>query len=105
MALEFFRYFLVLLVPGVIGALAFSITARLKTEVNIWVALMLDLLIFTTMLCGLYYCKHVYKFSDLLNEFTCLHFTTVYVCISVWVGIVYGVIFGFIRRLFFWIRR
>ncbi len=105
MAFEFFRYFLVLLVPGIIGALAYSITARLRTEVNVFVALVLDLLTFITMLTGLYFIKNVYTVSDLLVEFTCLHFTIIYALLSIWISIVYGVILGFIRRLFFWIRR
>jgi hypothetical protein len=105
MAFEFFRYFLVLIVPGIIGALAYSITARLRTEVNIYVALVLDLLTFITMLTGLYFIKNVYTVSDLLVEFTCLHFTIIYALLSIWISIVYGVILGFIRRLFFWIRR
>jgi hypothetical protein len=104
-AFEFFRYFLILIVPGLIGALAYSITYRLRTEINIYVALILDFLTFLIMLTGLYFCKDVFTVSDLLIEFTCLHFTIIYGLISMWVAIILGVIFGFIRRLFFWIRR
>jgi hypothetical protein len=104
-AFQFFQFFLVLIVPGFIGALAFSITARFRTEINIYVALIIDLFTFITMLTGLYFCKHVYTVSDLLVEFNCLHFTICYALLGIWISIVYGVILGFIRRLFFWIRR
>ncbi len=102
--MEFIRFFLVLLVPGLIGALAFSIAAHFKTEVKIYVALILDLLTFTTMITGLYFFKDVHTMEDLCYEFTCLSFTRNYICLSVLINIVYGVIFGLIRRCFFWIR-
>lgn len=105
MAFEFFRYLLVLLVPGLIGAYAFSITARGRTEMNLSMALILNLLTFTTMLIGLYYGKQVYNVEILLYEFTCLHFTSIYIAITIGINIFYGIIIGFIRRLFFWIRR
>lgn len=105
LAFQFYQFFLVLIVPGLIGALAFSITARFRTEINVRVALILDLLTFITMLLGLYFCKHVYTVSDLVAEFSCLHFTALYAIISIWINIIYGVIIGFIRRLFFWLRR
>lgn len=104
MAFEFFRFFLVLLVPGLIGATAFSIAARTKLEISIIVALILDLLTFMTMIISLYYFKHVYNVDSLLHEFTCLHFTTIYASISIGISIFYGIILGFFRRLFFWIR-
>lgn len=104
MAFEFFRFFLVLLVPGLIGAIAFSIAARSKIEINIFVALILDLLTFTTMIISLYFFKHVYTVDSLLHEFTCLHFTTIYILISIGINIFYGIISGVFRRIFFWIR-
>lgn len=105
MALDFFQLFLVLLIPGLIGALAYSITYRLKTEINIPVALILNFLTFVIMITGLYYIKHVYTIPMLKVEFGCLHFTAIYALLSMWVNIVLGIIFGIIRRLFFWIRR
>ena len=96
--MDFFRYFLVLLGPGLIGALAFSIAARSRTEVNIFVALMLNLLTFTTMITGLYFLKDVYKMDDLVYEFTCLSFTRRYILLSTSINIGYGIFFGIIRR-------
>lgn len=105
MALDFYQLFLVILVPGLIGALAYSITYRLKTEINIPVALIFDFLTFVIMITGLYYIKHVYTLSALKVEFGCLHFTAIYALLSMWIAIALGIIFGFVRRLFFWIRR
>ena len=102
--MEFFRYFLVLLGPGLIGALAFSIAARSRTEVNIFVALILNLLTFTTMITGLYFFKDVYKMKDLLYEFTCLNFTRNYILLSTSINIGYGIFFGIIRRFSFWLK-
>ena len=102
--MEFIRFFLVLLVPGLIGALAFSIAARFRTEIKIATALILDLLTFTTMITGLYYFKDVHTMEDLLYEFTCLSFTRKYILLSTAINVVYGVIFGIIRRFLFWLR-
>lgn len=104
-AFDFYRYFLVLIVPGMIGALAYSITARFRTEINLYVAFILDLLVFTTMITGLYFFQNVVTVSDLLIEFECLSFTRNYILLSTFIAIVYGVIFGFLRRIFFWLRR
>ena len=102
---DLFRYFLILLVPGLFGALAFSITARFRTEVNPYVALMINLGTFISMITGLYFCHGVYTVNILLFEFTCLSFTRKYALLSILIAIVIGIISGFIRRLFFWIRR
>lgn len=102
---DLFRYFLVLIVPGIIGALAFSIAARLRTEINIYVALIIDLITFIIMITGLYYFKDVTTVSILLFEFTCLSFTRKFALLSTLIAIIVGVIGGLIRRLFFWIRR
>jgi hypothetical protein len=102
--MEFIRFFLVLLAPGLIGALAFSIAARFRTEIKITTALILDLLTFTTMITGLYYLKDVTTMEDLLYEFTCLSFTRKYILLSTAINVVYGVIFGIVRRFLFWIR-
>ncbi len=105
MAFDFFRFFLVLIVPGMIGALAYSITARFRTEINLYVALIIDLLTFTAMITGLYFFKGVVTVDALLVEFNCLSFTRNYILLSILIAIIYGVIFGFLRRIFFWLRR
>lgn len=102
--MEFFRFFLILIVPGIIGALAYSIARHLKTDINPYVVLVLDLLVFTTMITGLYFFKHVYTIKDLCIEFGCLSFTRNYILLSIWINICYGVIFGLLRKCFFWIR-
>lgn len=101
----FFDFFLVLIVPGFIGALAYSIAARLKTSLRWCVALVFALLTFTTMITGLYCFKDVKTVTALLAEFECLSFTRNYILLSIWINIVYGVLFGLLRRAFFWLRR
>ncbi len=102
---DFYRYFLILIVPGFIGALAFSITARFRTEINFYVAMIIDLLTFIIMITGLYFFHAVVTVADLLFEFTCLSFTRNYALLSILIAILLGVAGGLIRRLFFWIRR
>jgi hypothetical protein len=105
MAFQLFQFFLALIVPGLIGALFFSIFARLTTEISWRVALILDLLTFTTMITGLYFLKDVTTVEALLVEFGCLSFTRRYILLSTLINIVYGILFGLLRRVFFWIRR
>jgi hypothetical protein len=100
-----FQYFLVLIVPGLIGALAFSIAARFRTEINIYVALIIDLLTFIIMITGLYFFHGVTTAAQLIIQFNCLSFTRNYALLSIFIAIVLGVIGGLLRRLFFWIRR
>lgn len=105
LALQLFQFFLALIVPGLLGALFFSIFARLTSEIDWRVALILDLFTFTTMITGLYYLKGVLTIDDLLHQFTCLSFTRKYILLSTAINIFYGIISGIIRRIFFWIRR
>ncbi len=102
---ELYRYFLILIVPGFIGALAFSIAARCRTEINIYVALILDFLTFIIMLTGLFLFHGVAYIADLLIEFTCIRFTIFYALLSTFIVILLGIGFGLLRRVFFWIRR
>lgn len=103
--IELFRYFLVLIVPGLIGALAFSIAARFRTEINIFVALIINLITFIIMITGLYYFQGVTTMDLLIFEFTCLSFTRKFALLSILIAISTGVSAGLVRRLFFWIRR
>lgn len=105
MALQLFQFFLALIVPGLLGALFFSIFARLTTEIDWRVALILDLFTFLTMITGLYYLKDVVTIEALLVEFNCLSFTRKYILLSTAINIFYGIISGLLRRIFFWIRR
>ena len=103
--LDLFRYFLVLIVPGLLGALAFSLAARLRTEISWTVAFIIDLLVFVIMITGLYYFEDVRTMADLLFQFTCLSFTRKYALLGTFIAMVLGTGFGLVRRLFFWIRR
>lgn len=103
--IDLFRYFLILIVPGILGSVAFGIAYQFKTTVHWSTALCIDLFTFIIMITGLYYLKDVFTMSDLLFEFTCLSFTRKYALLSILIAIVLGVIGGLIRKLFFWIRK
>ncbi len=105
MIFELFQYFLVLIVPGLIGALAFSIAARLRTEIDWTTAFIMALLTFTTMITGLYCLHGVHTAEELVAELNCMSFTRNYILLSTGISIFYGVTIGLVRRLFFWIRR
>lgn len=105
MFLELYQLFFAFIVPGLIGALFFSIFARCTTEIDWKVALILDLLTFTTMIIGLYYFRGDHVLADLYTEFNCLSFTKTYILLSTAITIFYGIVFGLLRRVFFWIRR
>jgi hypothetical protein len=102
---ELFRYFLILIVPGLVGALAYSIVSCLRTEIGVLTALIIDFFTFIIMLAGLFLFHGVAYIETLLWEFTCLSFTIKYALLSLLIAIILGVIGGIIRRLFFWIRR
>jgi formate hydrogenlyase subunit 3/multisubunit Na+/H+ antiporter MnhD subunit len=102
--MDFIRFFLILIVPGLIGALAFSIVDRLRTEIKAGVALIIDLLTFIVMITGLYFIKGITTFTMLLIEFDCLSFTRNYALLSILISILIGVGLGFLRNVFFWIR-
>jgi hypothetical protein len=104
-ALQLFQMFLALIVPGFIGALIYSIFARLTTEINTYVALILDLFTFVIMITGLYYFKGVTNITALLAQFECLSFTRKYILLSLLIQVLLGAASGLLRRLFFWIRR
>lgn len=105
MVFQIFQFFFAFIAPGLIGALFFSIFARLTTEIDWRVAFILDLLTFTTMITGLYFLKDITTVEALLYEFTCLSFTRRYILLSTAIQIFYGIVFGLLRRVFFWIRR
>ena len=105
MSFQLFQFFLVLIVPGLIGALFFSIFARLTTEIDWKVAFIIDLFTFTTMITGLYYLQDIVTVDRLLIQFNCLSFTRKYILLGTLISIFYGIIFGLLRRVFFWIRR
>ena len=93
---DLFRYFLILIVPGLIGALAFSIAARFRTEINIYVALIIDSITFIIMITGLYFFHAVFTVDTLLSEFNCLSFTRNYALLSILIAIIVGVVVYFL---------
>ena len=103
--MEFWRFLLVLIVPGLIGALAFSLAARFKTEIDIKVASILSLLAFFSSIVFLLYGKGVETTADLVTDFGYSTFTWKYILLSIGFAIVWGTLLGVLRRLFFWVRK
>jgi hypothetical protein len=103
--LDLFRYFLILIAPGILGALAFSLAARFRTEIGMSVVLVLDLLTFIVMISGLYFLHGVTSMATIFDKFRCLCFTINYALLSILVSVILGAGFGLLRKLFFWIRR
>lgn len=104
MIFQIFQFILVLIAPSLIGALAFSIAARLRAEISWTTTFILTLITFTTMITGLYFLRDIVTVDSLIDEFGSLSFTRRYILLSTGISIFYGIILGFIRRLFFWIR-
>lgn len=100
-----FHYFLILIVPGLIGALAFSITDRFSTQISVANALIIDLITYVIMITGLYFFKDIFTVADLIVYFDCLSFSRKYALLSTLIAIIVGVGLGFLRRIFFWLRR
>ncbi len=105
MIFQLYQFFFVFIVPGLIGALAFSIVARLRTEIQWTTGLIIGLLTFTTMITGLYFIKNITTVSALLDELKCLSFTRRYILLSTGISIFYGGTLGLIRRLFTCMKR
>lgn len=102
--MEIIRFILVLLVPGLFAALAYSITGRFRIAANPITAALFDLMIFTIMITGLYFFRDIFTMTLLAAQFECLSFTRNYILLSTLIGILLGVGFGFLSRLFFWMR-
>lgn len=104
MIFQIFQFFLVFIAPSLLGALAYSVASRLRSEISWTTTLILALVTFTTMITGLYFLKDVTTVDAILREFSCLSFTRRYILLSTGISVFYGAIFGLIRRLFSWIR-
>lgn len=102
--MELVRYALIILVPGLFGALAYSIVDRWRTQIQVAPTLIIDLLTFIIMITGLYYFKGIYTMTSLIASFDCLSFTRKYALLSILIAILVGTGLGFLRKLFFWIR-
>lgn len=103
--IELFHLFLLLIIPGFLGAAAYNIAAYWKTGIPVSVALVIDLLTYFTMITALFFIKDILTLQDLMVYFDCLHFSIIYTIIVILLSIAYGIVIGLLRRLFFWIRR
>jgi len=96
--MDFIRFFLILIVPGIIATTVFSLVSCCKEHCNICNALIFDLLIFIINITGLYYCKCICTMTKLIWYFDCLSFTRKYALLSILIGIILGAIFGCIYK-------
>jgi len=103
--IELFHLFLLLIIPGFLGAAAYNLAAYWKTGIPVSVAMVIDLLVYFTMITALFFIKDILTLQDLMVYFDCLHFSIIYTLIATLLSIAYGVGIGLLRRLFFWIRR
>lgn len=100
--MDFIALFLLLIVPGFIAALVSNIIY--PTSINvIFSGLIFDLLIFILMITGLYYFKGIATLTELSVYLDCMSFSRKYALLSTAIGILLGLIFGFVAKLFFWI--
>lgn len=103
--MDFIRFFLIMLVPGIISSFVFYNVARIRRWPDINSTLIFDLLIFIVNITGLFFFKGIHTMTMLIASFDCLSFTRRYALLSILVGIILAVIFGIIARAFCRFRR
>ncbi|MDF2540700.1 MAG: putative rane protein [Herbinix sp.] len=103
--MDFIRFFLILLVPGIIADRLFRLIGGTRASSNIFTSLIFDLVIFIINITGLYFFRGITTMAALIDSFTCLSFTRNYALLSILIAIILGSIAGAIHRLFFWWRR
>ena len=99
--MDFIRFFLILIVPGIISAIIFGFIARLRQEPTIATTLIFDLWIFIIMITGLYFFKGIVTITSLIASFYCLSFTRRYALLSIFIGIFLAIMSGIIYRIIF----
>lgn len=99
--MDFIRFFLILLVPGLIAATVYNCFNPCKVKHLISTTLIFDLLIFLINITGLYYFKGICTFTQLTYYFDCLSFTRKYALLSILIGIILAIIFGLIYKCWF----
>lgn len=97
--MDFIRFFLILIVPGIIAARAFGIIGCVREEPRLSTALIFDLLIFIINITGLYFFKGIYTMTSLIASFDCLSFTRRYALLSILIGLILAGIFGLFARI------
>jgi len=103
--IDLFRFFLILIVPGMISAVIFGFIAHLRQEPRIGTTMIFALWIFIVMITGLYFFKGIVNMPGLIASLECLSFTRRYALLSIFIGIFLATMSGFIYRLFFRCRR
>ncbi len=104
--MDFLRYFLIMLVPGIISAyIYYSILRCRERRTFVYTALVFDLFIFMINIFGLYYFKGIYTMTSLIDSMNCLSFTRRYAELSIGIGIALAIISGVFTRLIYFGRR
>ncbi|GAA4652907.1 hypothetical protein GCM10023142_00450 [Anaerocolumna aminovalerica] len=98
--MDFIRFFLIMLVPGLIAAKVYGKIGCVDGEPRITTALIFDLFIFLINITGLYFFKGIYTMTALLTSFNCLSFTRRYGLLSIFIGILLAIMSGTLYRIF-----
>lgn len=99
--MDFIRFFLILIVPGIIAARVYNCIIPCKEKSIISTTLIFDLLIFLINITGLYFFKGICTFTELAYYFDCLSFTRKYALLSILIGIILAFIFGLVNKCWF----
>ena len=98
--MDFIRFFLIMIVPGIIAAKVYGRIGCVEGEPRITTSLIFDLFIFLINITGLYFFKGIYTITALLASFDCLSFTRRYGILSIIIGIILAIIAGILYRIF-----
>ena len=97
--MDFIIFFLVLIVPGLIGALIASLICPISPFRILLLALIIDLITFIIMITGLYFIKGIPTLTELATVyFDCLSFLRRYALLSILISIILGVFKGIACR-------
>jgi len=103
--MDFIRFFLILIVPGIISATFFGFIAHSRQEPRIATTLIFNFWIFIIMITGLYFFRDVFTITSLIACFNYVSFTVKYALLSVLIGIFLAITPGLIYRIFWGFRR
>lgn len=96
--MTFIIAFLLLIVPGFIGAAILRLISPATPSRIIVIGLIIDLLVFIINITGLYFIKDIFTVTELEVYFDCLSFIRKYALLSILISIILGIIGGIILR-------
>ncbi len=94
-------WLMILLIPGLIGALVFEFVYGKNIKYGykfITAALIFDLFALVVNLLWLRFLKMIFTYDDLMAYFKCLSFTPKYAILNIILCILFGILFGLICK-------